>query len=512
MTTPLGATTLERIQRSSWWERSFRRRILTATVAGGLLALLLGVMIFGIALYRIFTVSAQAAAKNQASEVASALATATDPDLNAVLWQARQGNAILEVLTTDRQVVASVGHGQAPSESILTMPTLPRAGQVVADPSAHTLGGDIDMPYTIIARGVQTPHRGELVIVVAQPMALELRTVRLTIFLLALGGLMLLVVLLAYLGTVLNRALGRVEHIRAEVADIKDTRSGARVEMPRGDDEFNRLARTMNDMLDRLDQADAAQRRFVSNASHELRSPLATVRALVETSPEGMDAQTTRMVGTETIRMQKLVDDLLTLARFDDNGVHLNPTDVDVDELLLDEVRRVRSMASPAHINAAVQPIRITGDADRLTQAVRNLVDNALRHSESAVRLSCRLDGGWAVVDVDNDGVPVPEAQRNGVFERFARLDDARARDSGGSGLGLAIVRAMVEAHGGSVSTGEAYDGWCRFELRLPASAEEPGDVVEESGEDPDQEDPSQRDPSQRDPDQAVRTPGEART
>lgn len=473
MTTPLGASTLERIQNSSWWERSFRRRILTATIGGGLVALLLGVMIFGIALYRIFTVSAQAAAKNQAREVATALSTQQHPDLNAVLWQARQGNAVLQVLTTERRVVASIGGGQAPSESMLTIATLPASGEVVADPSAHTLGGDLDMPYTIIARGVQTPSAGELIVVVAQPMALELRTVRYTIILLAAGGLLLLALLLGYLFTVLNRALGRVEHIRSEVAEIKDTRSGARVEMPRGDDEFNRLARTMNDMLDRLDQADGVQRRFVSNASHELRSPLATVRALVETNPQGMDAETTRLVGTETIRMQKLVDDLLTLARLDDNGVRLNPVDVDVDDLLLDEVRRVRGMGSSAAITAQVQPIRIRGDADRLTQAVRNLVDNALRHCESAVRLSCRVDAGQAVIDVDNDGVPVPVAQREGVFERFTRLDDARARDSGGSGLGLAIVRAMVEAHGGTVSTGEDSGGWCRFEIRLPMPPDE---------------------------------------
>lgn len=479
MTAPLGASTLERIQNSSWWERSFRRRILTATVGGGLVALLLGVMIFGIALYRIFTVSAQASAKNQAREVASALSVQARPDLNAVLWQARQGNAVLQVLTTDRRVVASVGHAAEPSQSILTIAQLPAAGEVVADPSAHTLGGDLDMPYTIIARGVQTPRSGELIVVVAQPMALELRTVRYTIVLLAAGGLLLLALLLGYLFTVLNRALGRVEHIRSEVAEIKDTRSGARVEMPRGDDEFNRLARTMNDMLDRLDQADGVQRRFVSNASHELRSPLATVRALVETNPGGMDAQTTRLVGVETIRMQKLVDDLLTLARFDDSGVLLHPVDVDVDELLLDEVRRVRSMGGPATITAQVQPIRIRGDVDRLTQAVRNLVDNALRHCEHAVRLSCRMEPGEAVIDVDNDGVPVPESLRASVFERFTRLDDARARDSGGSGLGLAIVRAMVEAHGGTVSTGENLEGWCRFELRIPMP---PEDVVDAEG------------------------------
>lgn len=476
-----GSNAIDRFQATAWWQRSFRRRILTATVGGGLLALMLGVLIFGIALNRIFTVSAQQGARNQANAVVTGLAQ-PESNLNALLVDAQQGNSVIQVLDSDGRVLAMVGAAFT-NEPISAL--RPRPGGYVASPEADTLNGDFDKPYAVVARGVATDS-GDRVVIVAQPMALELRTVRITIALLALGGLIVLGVLLGYLTSVLDRALGRVEHIRSEVAEIHDTHSGARVQVPVGDDEFTRLARTMNAMLDRLDRADAAQRRFVSNASHELRSPLATVRAVVETGPEGLTPAATRLIAAENLRMQKLVDDLLTLARFDDAGVNLKRTEVDVDELLLDEVRRVRGMGS-ASISASVQPVRLEADQHRLTQAVRNLVDNALRHARSRVRLSCRFEGPWAVIDVDNDGDPVPVAEREAVFDRFTRLDAARSRDAGGSGLGLAIVKALVEAHGGSASAGETAEGWCRFELRIPSGAPqepEPDDPQEETGPD----------------------------
>jgi signal transduction histidine kinase len=228
----------------------------------------------------------------------------------------------------------------------------------------------------------------------------------------------------------------------------------------------------MNEMLDRLQRADAATRRFVSDASHELRSPLATIRAALEVSGRGEDDERDDLLRSETLRLQSLVDDLLTLAKADD-GAPLVREEVDVDDIVEQEVRRVRARGVP--VEADIGAARVLGDRARLEQMVRNVVDNALRHTTGAVGLSVETTGDDVVVRVDNDGPPVPAAERETVFDRFTRLEDSRRRESGGSGLGLAIVRTVAEAHGGTATATETAAGQCRFELRLPASATDTG-------------------------------------
>ena len=243
--------------------------------------------------------------------------------------------------------------------------------------------------------------------------------------------------------------------------------------MPPSGDEIARLAETMNLMLRRLEDADASSRRFVSDASHELRSPLATIRAVMEVdSPSGAGAgdesERDALVMAEVLRMQQLVGDLLTLAKADDGGVTTIHEDVDVDDLVDAEVRRLR-MTGRLTISATIEPARVVGDRARLAQAVRNLVDNAARHARSSVHLSVRTEGDDVVLVVDNDGPLIPPEDRELVFERFSRLEDSRDRDAGGSGLGLAIVQTFVAAHAGTVTAQESPTGLCRFEVRLPA-------------------------------------------
>jgi signal transduction histidine kinase len=251
------------------------------------------------------------------------------------------------------------------------------------------------------------------------------------------------------------------------VSQISQVRGRGSIDVPPTGDEIARLAETMNDMLIRVERADASTRRFVSDASHELRSPLATIRAAVEVSGGGrpQDGRDVVILG-EALRMQGLVDDLLTLAKADD-GAPLAREDVDLDDIVDGEARRVR--ATGVGVEADIRAARVQGDPVRLEQMVRNVVDNAVRHTTGAVALSVGTEGDEVVVRVDNDGPPIPEAERDSVFERFTRLQESRHRDTGGSGLGLAIVRTVALAHGGTAVATQTPDGNCRFEIRLPA-------------------------------------------
>ncbi len=269
---------------------------------------------------------------------------------------------------------------------------------------------------------------------------------------------------------VATRALAPVERIRREVEQITGDRLERRVPEPSSRDEIHRLAATMNQMLERLEAARDRQRQFVGDASHELRSPLASMRQTAEVAkahpgalPEGELADA---VLEEGARMQRLVEQLLVLTRTDEGAVALGHRDVDLDDLALAEARRVRNGLEVD--TSGVQGGRVRGDQAALSQVVRNLVDNAVRHARSRVVIGVHEDERGVELVVEDDGPGVPEDQRERVFERFVRLDEARARDAGGSGLGLAIVQEIVRAHGGSVSVAAAASGGARFVVRLP--------------------------------------------
>jgi signal transduction histidine kinase len=270
-----------------------------------------------------------------------------------------------------------------------------------------------------------------------------------------------------------GRALRPVERMRTEVDEITHTTLHRRVPDPGTADEVGRLARTMNAMLDRLERAQEQQRRFVSDASHELRSPLTTIKASVEIAArhpvESRWQQAATTVLSETDRLDGLVGDLLELARLDE-ATSLAPAaiDIDLDELVRAEVARHRGDTTIAIDTSALSAARIRGDHSQITRVVRNLIDNAHRHSRERVEISLHSDGGEAVLRVDDDGAGIPEGDRERVFERFTRLDEGRARSAGGAGLGLALVKAVVTAHRGTVVVADAPAGGARFEVRLP--------------------------------------------
>jgi signal transduction histidine kinase len=282
-----------------------------------------------------------------------------------------------------------------------------------------------------------------------------------------------LVVLLAVLTwLVAGRVLHPVEAIRSRVAQIGAGDLHQRVPDPGTGDEVGRLAATMNRMLDRLQRSSERQRRFVSDASHELRSPLASLRTQLEVAlahPQGADwPGVASGVLEEGVRMERLVDDLLALARADEGAVLAHTEEMDLGEIVAAEAERVEGLTVDT---TGVGEASVRGDPLALRRVVRNLLDNARRHASSRIVLRVSVEGEEVVVAVEDDGTGIPEADREQVFERFARLEEARDRDAGGTGLGLAVVREIVQAHGGAVVAERGDEGGARLVVRLPSRA-----------------------------------------
>ncbi|MGZ8734958.1 MAG: HAMP domain-containing sensor histidine kinase, partial [Acidimicrobiia bacterium] len=276
---------------------------------------------------------------------------------------------------------------------------------------------------------------------------------------LSIPALVVAVALLAW--WLVGRALRPVYAMRTALAEISGASMDQRVPEPGTGDEVDQLAHTMNSMLERLEHAAERQRRFVSDASHELRSPVASIRATVEVAqrrgPEADWPDVARRVLADDERLERMVDELLELARLDETPEALPDTLVDLDDVVLDEVSRLTDRATL--LTDRVSAGRVRGSRSQLERVVRNLLDNAVRHARStvAVSLGTASGGGSGTpsvvrLAVDDDGPGISEADRERVFERFTRLQEGRGRDAGGAGLGLAMVRAIVERHGGTVT------------------------------------------------------------
>ncbi|MFI0775203.1 sensor histidine kinase [Streptomyces sp. NPDC021212] len=282
-----------------------------------------------------------------------------------------------------------------------------------------------------------------------------------------IGLPLLLFVVAAVTWLVTRRALRPVEGIRREMSAITaSTDLSRRVPEPDSHDEVARLARTTNETLTALEAAVEQQRAFVADASHELRSPVASLRTQLEVGvahPELLD-----LPGAveDVVRLQRLAADLLLLARLDAGERPRADSGVRLDALVRETVEQRTGDRVP--VRTDLTEVAATGSRGQLTQVLGNLVDNAQRHARGEVRVSVRTDGAEGVVAVADDGAGVPEAERERIFERFVRLDDARSRDDGGAGLGLAIARDVVLRHGGTLTVGEAPGGGALFEVRLP--------------------------------------------
>jgi signal transduction histidine kinase len=327
-----------------------------------------------------------------------------------------------------------------------------------------------DNDMRLSGQTVNTPYGRYTVIVGGGSESAEM-TVRTVVILLAIAAPIVIAVAGAASFRLVKRSLRSVEAIRARVAAISASQLAERVPVPAHNDEVSALAKTMNEMLARVEAGHAAQRRFVGDASHELRSPLAAIVNAIELAkdyPELLDDELkSGALIPEVYRMQQLVDDLLLLARADERGLAMRRDVVYLDVLVESEAARLRR-ESDLTVTTAVSATQFTGDEVGISRVLRNLLDNAARHADSRVDVAIRQDGANVVLTVGDDGPGVAESDRARVFDRFVRLDDDRSRGSGGAGLGLAIVAEIVAGHGGTVSVAENPGRGALFTVVLP--------------------------------------------
>lgn len=273
--------------------------------------------------------------------------------------------------------------------------------------------------------------------------------------------------------TIVGRALRPVDRMRVEAERISSDALDRRLPDPGTDDEIERLATTLNRMLDRLERSQVRQRGFVADASHELRSPIAVIRQHAEVArahPERVDAgRLADVVLEEEARLERLIDDLLLLTRLDEGALALDER-VALDDLAREEAARLRAIGASDVDTGRVGDGTVTGSVSQLERVLRNLGDNAARHARRTIALGVTERDGHVVLTVDDDGPGIAGADRERAFERFVRLDEGRAREEGGAGLGLAIVREIVVAHGGEVAMFDSPLGGLRVEVRLPAA------------------------------------------
>ena len=290
---------------------------------------------------------------------------------------------------------------------------------------------------------------------------------------------LLLVGLAAIAWRVIGWTLQPVEQLRAGAEQISRTgrirgaARGERLPVPTAADEIRALAVTLNEMLDRLADAQERQRWFVADAAHELRSPLANIRAQLEVAERlGEGGTLPADLMADVKRLTGLVEDLLLLARVDADArppAQLSAVDARV---LVAEVTRAYAGARVPVTLVAKERLMIMVDPDELHRAIGNVVDNAVRHARTRVTVAATADQDQAVISVSDDGPGIPLEHRERVFERFTRLDDARGRNSGGAGLGLAIVRDLLTRAGGTVAITAGETPWqTRAELRLPLAS-----------------------------------------
>ncbi|WDT89310.1 HAMP domain-containing protein [Streptomyces sp. SCSIO-PteL053] len=326
--------------------------------------------------------------------------------------------------------------------------------------------------YRFAAVEATTPDGVTLTVYAGAPLAAEQEAVNTVRGAMLTGLPVLLVVVAGVTWLVTRRALRPVEGIRQEMAAITASEDLARrVPEPDSRDEIAALARTTNETLAVLEASVERQRRFVADASHELRSPIASLRTQLEVAEAHPELLDLPGAVADTVRLQVLAADLLLLARLD-AGEKPGGGTVELGALVREEVsQRTRDRIAVAVEVPEGGAFEVNGSRGQLSRVIGNLLDNAQRHAESSVAVSVAADGRGVRVEVRDDGAGVPEDERERIFERFVRLDDARSRDDGGAGLGLAIARDVAARHGGTLTVHRADEGGAAFRLWLPRPA-----------------------------------------
>jgi len=442
----------------TWWRRrSLRARLMVIGAVGLCLGFLLGGLALIAALGLVLQRSVDAEAERTARDVAALVDAGTLPQPVAVAGSDRV------------QVVDAAGRVRSSSIDADRLVPMLHADELARARSGEKLfvdGGRLGLTGPVRVMAVRAgPADDPQTVLVARSMSDVLKGIGLLRTILLIVFPLLVLGLSAVAWRVIGATLRPVEALRQGAEEI--TGRSTRLPVPAGRDEIHRLAVTLNGMLDRLEAGRARQREFVADAAHELRSPLANMRTQLEVAQRLGPAAEWPAVGddllADTQRLARLVDDLLLLARSDDSSGRVHHELVELAELLREITTRYATVEVLSE-----DPLWISAEPDAVRRVVANLLDNAVRYARSVVRVDARTDGSCVVITVTDDGPGIPAEDRGRVFERFTRLDDARARDAGGAGLGLAIVRELVRRHGGTVALADASPG-LRVEVRLPA-------------------------------------------
>ena len=447
------------------WRSSLRLRL---TVTGTLLA----AVIFAIAgpvaisLYRgSLTDSVWGSVTGAASQVAAKLDSSQQvPD--PIPMPVAAGVPRIQVLDARNRVVTG-DPASAARPAIYRLPIGRSSQRAVLSHPAFLAGSGV----AVYAVRASTPHGPETVVAAMSldPAAAQARKVAEFTAALAAGAL---AVVAAVCWLTAGWALRPVERLRREAAAIAASGDLSGRLDGLGADELARLGGTLNKMLVSLETSVDRQRRFVADAAHELRTPVAGMTTTLEVArahPETSQALVEDLLAGHR-RLGRLVNDLLILAAVDGRAPQ-RAAPVDLAGVVTDCSRRPVPDGIGLRLGQ-LDRVFVAGDETQLSRVVSNLVDNALRYAASMVELSVRQDGQRAVITVSDDGPGIPAADRERIWERFARLDDDRSRASGGSGLGLAMVRELTAAHGGTVSvTGRQPGPGATFLVRLPVTA-----------------------------------------
>lgn len=375
---------------------------------------------------------------------------------------------------TDVQVVDATNHvvdgssflkSQPPVSSVRTKTGARQSIRISGSDHAQDNGINIGVAQTIA-----TPRGTFTVYTVTFGSQMENSTKSLIIGL-AIALPLTLLILSLLIWIFIGLALRPIERMRRTVAALRDEELTLRVPLPPGDDEVAKLAITLNDMLQRLEDAQDRQRSFISDASHELRSPIASLLATVEVARRRRDEvdwdAVSAVVIAEATRLNLLVNDLLLLASMNEQRAPGSWVPIDLDELVFAEVQRLEIQSSLTVKKQSVAAARIWGDQLQVDRSIRNIVDNAVRHATTEITFSLYTDTDNAYLLVSDDGPGINPEEAESLFERFTRSDDGRDRPSGGAGLGLSIVSSILEHHGGSVRFLPVPKG-ATIELRFP--------------------------------------------
>jgi signal transduction histidine kinase len=470
-----------------WWRRGLRARVTITAALGLIVAFAVADLLLFNALRISLTRSIDEYARSGASEVAALI----DADHLPNPVPVAAGTITIQVLDPAGRIT-----DVSPDADWMVPIVSPAHAAALANNSEAILvhGGPFDMP-SLLRVAVVRASNGDLVIA-AVPFSAESGSLNVVARALAIFTPVLFLVFTGAIWLVTGSTLRPIGALRRGAARVTETGVPSDLPVPEARDEVRLLALTLNDMLSRLADAQQRQRALVSDTAHELRSPIASIRTQLEVAldfPDGQDWETTaRDVHADALRLARLAEDLLLLARLDEQagpgGARVdNGTRVDLVSASRSVACRYADARVPVTVSAGTvsastgngdarpsETVLAVGDQGRLERLLVNLVDNAVRYASSSVVVAARTHGGWAELSVTDDGPGIPEADRERVFGRFTRLDDARSRDgaeAGGAGLGLAIVRATAQAYGGTAYLESANPPpGLRAVVRLPVS------------------------------------------